>query len=75
MWFDQIALSAENNIVSSRVRIVRNFDNYLFPAKLGREDAKEIVKMSMDELGDLGKDGVLLKKYLHQMSDVQRIAL
>gem|GEM_PF-4054840 len=30
MWFDQIALSAENNIVSSRVRIVRNFDNYLF---------------------------------------------
>jgi len=59
------ALSAENNIVSSRVRIVRNFDNYLFPAKLGREDAKEIVKMSMDELGDLGKDGVLLKKYLH----------
>lgn len=75
MWFDQIVLSAENNIVSSRVRIVRNFDNYLFPAKLGREDAKEIVKMSMDELGDLGKDGVLLKKYLHQMSDVQRMAL
>ena len=48
MWYDNVVLEPDYHFISSRVRIVRNLDNYVFPGKLdmieiGRASCRERV--------------------------------
>lgn len=42
----------DNIIISSRVRLARNLDGYLFPNKMKKEEAREIMSNIFNSLGD-----------------------
>lgn len=53
-WFE---CEEENrqNIISSKIRLARNWNEYVFPSRLSKEDSQEMVKRLCDSLADLGE--------------------
>ncbi len=75
-WYEQAGLDGQN-ILCSRVRLARNFNEYVFPAKLPAEDGRELVKRvcaSLEKLDFLDRYQVSLQN-LEQMGDLDRRAL
>lgn len=75
-WFE---CEEENrqNIISSKIRLARNWSEYVFPSKLSLEDSKEMVKRLCDGLADLGEqDGrTYATAYLDELSELDVRAL
>lgn len=75
-WFENVD-SGRRGIVSSRVRLVRNWDQYAFPSRLTPKEGMEMIHRLEYGLGDLGTlDG---KHYeytsLDELSELDRKAL
>lgn len=75
-WFEQVD-AKRPAIISSRVRLVRNWDQYAFPAKLPPKESEEMIHRLEYGLRDLGSlDG---KHYeyaaLDELSELERKAL
>ena len=75
-WFE---CEEENrqNIISSKIRLARNWNEYVFPSRLSSEDASQMVKRLCDGLEDLGeKDGrVYETAYISELSELDLRAL
>ena len=75
-WFE---CEEENrqNIISSKIRLGRNWSEYVFPAKLSKEESLEMVKRLCEGLADLGEqDGNQYETtYLEDLSELDRRAL
>ena len=75
-WFE---CEEENrqNIISSKMRLARNWSEYVFPAKLSKEESLEMVKRLCEGLADLGEqDGNQYETtYLEDLSELDRRAL
>ena len=75
-WFE---CEEENrqNIISSKIRLARNWSEYVFPAKLSKEESLEMVKRLCEGLADLGEqDGNQYETtYLEDLSELDRRAL
>ncbi len=75
-WFEQVE-KERTNIVCSKVRLARNWAEYVFPSKLSREDSQEMLARLNEGLKDLGDlDG---RDYeaasLDEISELDRRAL
>ncbi|MDD6196787.1 ATP--guanido phosphotransferase [[Clostridium] aminophilum] len=75
-WIDCVK-NDPSNVVASRVRLVRNWDEYRFPSKLADEEADEMVRRLKDLFRDLpDRDG---KDYdyhsFRSLKEIDRIAL
>lgn len=75
-WFEQKA-EGEPNIVSSRVRLVRNWDQYRFPKTLTSQEGEEVVKRLEFGLKNLEElDGTRYEYvYLEELDELSRRAL
>ena len=75
-WFE---CEEENrqNIISSKIRLARNWSENVFPAKLSKEESLEMVKRLCEGLADLGEqDGNQYETtYLEDLSELDRRAL
>lgn len=75
-WFEQTE-GHQPNIVSSRVRLVRNWDQYRFPKSLSAAESEELVKRLEYGLKDLkeldGRDYEYA--YLEELDELSRRAL
>lgn len=75
-WYEEM-VTDKPNIVSSKVRLARNWNEYVFPARLSEQESRELLKRLHYGLKDLGElDG---KRYecagLEELSDLDRRAL
>ena len=52
-WYEQ-ECEKEQNIIASRVRFARNWNEYVFPSRLSEKDGREMVKRLDEGLTDLG---------------------
>lgn len=75
-WFEQME-GHQPNIVSSRVRLVRNWDQYRFPKSLSAAESEELVKRLEYGLKDLKElDGREYEyAYLEELDELSRRAL
>ncbi len=75
-WFEQTDCTG-SNIVYSRVRLARNWDEYAFPAKLDQKQAQELLDRLKEGLKDIGElDGITYGcRNLNQIKDLERMAL
>lgn len=75
-WFEHTD-PASRNVVYSRVRLARNLDSYLFPAKLSDQEARELVKRLEQGLRDLPSDDGMDYEYayLEELRDLDQQAL
>ncbi|MDO4330367.1 MAG: ATP--guanido phosphotransferase [Lachnospiraceae bacterium] len=75
-WFEQTE-GHQPNIVSSRVRLVRNWDQYRFPKSLSAAESEELVKRLEYGLKDLKElDGREYEyAYLEELDELSRRAL
>ncbi len=75
-WFE---CEEENrqNIISSKIRLARNWSEYVFPAKLSKEESLEMVKRLCEGLADLGEQdkNQYETTYLEDLSELDRRAL
>ena len=56
-WFEEVANDA-SNIVSSRVRLSRNWEEYKFPSRLEPDEARTMIARLKQNFRDLGdRDG------------------
>lgn len=75
-WFEEIE-TEKPNIVSSKVRLARNWSDYVFPSRLSVKESQEMLKRLNYGLKDIGElDG---RHYefasLNEISDLDRRAL
>jgi len=47
-WYEQ-ECEKEQNIIASRVRFARNWNEYVFPSRLSEKDGREMVRR-LDEI-------------------------
>ncbi len=75
-WFEQEEQQRQN-IIASRVRLTRNWDEYVFPSKLSPEDGSEMVGRLFQNLSDLGEmDGRSYEQaYMDELPELDRRAL
>lgn len=75
-WFEREEENRQN-IISSKIRLARNWSEYVFPSRLSDEDGLEMVKRLCDGLADLGEqDGRMYETaYLNELSEVDVRAL
>ena len=75
-WFEDVK-NDPSNIVSSRVRLSRNWEEYKFPSRLEDNEARYMVGRMMQELRDIqGKDGRRYEfRALEKMEELDRVAL
>lgn len=75
-WFEQTDCTG-SNVVYSRVRLARNWDEYVFPGKLDTAQSQELVGRLKEGLKDIGKlDGhAYTCRDLNQIKDLERAAL
>lgn len=75
-WFEQTD-SSRPGVISSRIRLVRNWQDYGFPAKLGEKESTEMVRRLEFGLKDLGEaEGKHLNfAMLDDLEDLDRVAL
>ena len=52
-WYEQ-ECEKEQNIIASRIRYARNWNEYVFPSRLSDKDGREMVKRLDEGLTDLG---------------------
>lgn len=52
-WFDSVD-NKNSNIVYSRIRLARNWDEYVFPSRMTREQCLEMLNRLKDGLKDIG---------------------
>lgn len=77
MWFEDINLNTNYNYVSSRIRLSRNLDNYLFPDRLSERVSKNLVDEVLDKLDDLQsvEEESFQKAYLNLLSDLDKMTM
>lgn len=75
-WFEQVN-KERPGVISSRVRLVRNWDQYAFPSRLSEKESKEMIhrlERGLKELGSLNQ-----KQYeyalLNELNELERKAL
>lgn len=75
-WFEEVK-NDPSNIVSSRVRLARNWEEYKFPSKLADDEARIMVGRLKNELADLPeRDGRSFEyRNLESMEELDRMAL
>lgn len=75
-WFEEIDRERPG-AVCSRVRLVRNWDQYAFPSRLSEKESREMVRRLENGLKDLGDaDGKHYEyAYLDELSELDRRAL
>lgn len=76
-WFEKVELATDYNYVSSRIRLVRNLDEYVFPSKLDETESKVLTEIMLEKLSDIGKSEQRNCKasFLNLNSDIQKLAL
>ncbi|MDO5415934.1 MAG: ATP--guanido phosphotransferase [Lachnospiraceae bacterium] len=75
-WFEQVS-EGQPNIVSSRVRLVRNWEQYHFPKALSARESEELVKRleyGLKDLKELDGNGYEYV-YLEELDELSRRAL
>ena len=74
-WFEEVANDA-SNIVSSRVRLSRNWEEYKFPSRLEPDEARTMIARLKQNFRDLGdRDGQFYEyEDLELMEKLDRIA-
>lgn len=77
MWYDDVSLKTDYNYISSRIRLVRNFDAFLFPNRLSDTEAKELVSNILSRLSNIAVDlGFKTKTSLFEkISEVERMSM
>ena len=75
-WFEQVQ-DKNSNIICCKVRLARNWSEYVFPSKLSDEDGREMIDRLNEGLRDLGEtDGRDYESaYLDELSELDRRAL
>lgn len=75
-WFEQTGRE-RLGIISSRVRLVRNWDQYPFPSRLSEKESTEMIRRLEYGLKDIGSlDGKTYEyAYLQELSELDRKAL
>lgn len=75
-WFEQVQ-DNNSNIVCSKVRLARNWSEYVFPSRLSDEDGREMLARLNEGLQDLGElDGRDYESaYLDELSELDKRAL
>lgn len=75
-WFECEETEGQN-IISSKVRLARNWSEYVFPSRLTNEESLEMIKRLCDGTADLGEqDGRHYETaYFDELSDLDRRAL
>lgn len=75
-WFECEEKEGQN-IISSKVRLARNWSEYVFPSRLTGEESLEMIKRLCDGVADLGEqDGRKYETaYFDELSDLDRRAL
>mgnify|MGYP003058803221 CR=1 FL=1 len=53
-WYEQ-ECEKEQNIIASRVRFARNWNEYVFPSRLSEKDGREMVRRLDEGLTDLSE--------------------
>lgn len=75
-WFEQ-AEQNSSNIICSKIRLARNWSEYVFPSRLSGEESREMLARLGEGLQDLGDvDGRDYEfAYLDELSDLDKRAL
>ncbi len=75
-WFEQVE-QENTNIICSKVRLARNWAEYVFPSKLSIDESREMLARLNEGLKDLGElDGRDYESaYLDDLTDLDRRAL
>ena len=75
-WFEEVD-KAKPNVVSSRVRLARNWDEYAFPQKLSSKQSQEMIRRLEYGLKDLSELNGKIYEYsdLEELSELERRAL
>lgn len=75
-WFEQTGRK-RSGIISSRVRLVRNWDQYPFPSRLSEKESAEMIRRLEYGLKDIGSlEGKTYEyAYLSELSELERRAL
>lgn len=75
-WYD-VPETADSNVIYSRIRLVRNWQDYPFSGKMTREQNLELTTRLSEGLQEIGTvEGEVYRfAYLHQMTDLQKTAL
>lgn len=75
-WFEQVE-PERPAVISSRVRLVRNWNEYAFPSRLAQKESMEMIRRLELGLSDLGSlDGKTYEyAYLDELSELERKAL
>lgn len=75
-WFEQVE-EKNSNIVCSKVRLARNWSEYVFPSKLSKEQSQEMLARLNEGLQDLGDldERDYESAYLDELSELDRRAL
>ena len=53
-WYEQ-ECEKEQNIIASRVRFARNWNEYVFPSRLSEKDGREMIRRLDEGLTDLSE--------------------
>ncbi|MCI8886778.1 MAG: ATP--guanido phosphotransferase [Hungatella sp.] len=75
-WFEQVEQDS-SNIVCSKVRLARNWAEYVFPSRLSDEESREMlarINEGLEELGELNSRDYEAA-YLNELSELDRRAL
>lgn len=77
MWYSDIDLTTQKNYISSRIRLVRNIENYRFPHKLDKEKSIEATNFILDSLKKVPKpdEQAYTMLYLDKLSDIEKRAM
>lgn len=75
-WYEQTD-SGRTGVISSRIRLVRNWQEYQFPGKLGEKESGEMVRRLEFGLKDLGEEEGRHFEFsmLNDLEDLDRAAL
>ena len=75
-WFEEIE-TGKPNIISSRIRLARNWSEYVFPSRLSAEASAEVVERLHRGLSDLGEldDRTYVYAGLDELSELDLRAL
>ena len=75
-WYEK-TLEEKSNIIYSRIRLARNWDEYVFPSRLDEAGSRKLVDGLRDGLNDLGeKTGRKLSyRPLETMGQMEKKAL
>lgn len=75
-WFEEVE-NDDSNIVLSRVRLSRNWEEYKFPSRLGNQEARSMIGCLRAAFGDLPeRDGrAFAYRDLESMEELDRMAM